>query len=117
MTVQTDLTGPFELTANTVNMLVAPSIGVYVLGTAVNETTLNCNYVGRYDVDVNRRLHEWIRVGKYPAFIYKHCDSVAQAYAEECRLYHKLTGLDNEIHPASPDFSRLTCSICGHRSR
>jgi len=118
MGIPTGLYGPYRLARNEIDARVSAALGVYALGNQVTEngTALVIRYVGRDDVDVNRRLKDWI--GSYEFFLYGHLPTAIANYEKECWLYHTFGGpagtLDNEIHPAKPKGSFVRCPMnCG----
>lgn len=115
MTIATGLFGIFELTEAGIDLHVGSAIGVYLLGELLKpDGSLHVRYAGRSDIDLNRRLKDW--VGSYYYFLYGHYSTVADAYNAECRFYHTFGGadgrLDNSAHPAKPR-SVSSCPVCG----
>src|SRR6266436_7641181 len=85
------------------------SPGVYVLD-KTSSGPFTASYVGRSDVDLNGRLHQW--VGKYKYFKACYFDSAKAAFEAECELYHALSPKDNTNHPARPSGSNWVCPRC-----
>jgi hypothetical protein len=110
------LTGPFELTHESIDARVTRrQAGNYALGW-VDGVTFNVEYVGRSDVDLNDRLHDWVDQG-YSHFKARYARSAKVAYMKECRNFHEFggtNGLDNDVHPDRPDGTRLQCPFCTH---
>lgn len=87
--------------------------GVY----ALDKTTgagFQVSYVGRADIDLNRRLKDW--VGKYKYFKFEYATSPKDAFEKECELWHDFGGpqgkLDNDKHPERPDETNWKCPKC-----
>ena len=101
---------PYRLTQEIVNGSVQRDrIGVYLLGLwTKTETDIGC--VGRSDTDLQGRLHD--RVGDDGQFRFRYMETVAEAFEEECRLYHEFDPPMNLIHPDSPDGMNLLCPVC-----
>lgn len=107
-----NLLGPYELTSNKVDAVVADkSIGAYALGTVKNGV-FYIYYVGRSDQDLNKRLKQ--HVGNYDDFKFEYYDSAKAAFEKECHLYHDFKPRDNDIHPRRPTGSNWKCPVCEH---
>ena len=105
-----DLSEHFALTDAMIDAKVTKkSPGVYVLD-ATSSGPFIVSYVGRSDVNLNSRLHDW--VGKYKYFKARYCDSAKAAFEAECELYHALSPKDNANHPARPTGSNWVCPRC-----
>jgi len=105
-----NMSGPFSLTEAEIDKQVTKkSPGNYALGEFKNNT-FNVSYVGRADVDLNKRLKDWI--GKYKQFKFSYADSVQAAFEKECNNYHDFNPPDNKIHPARPEGSNSKCPRC-----
>lgn len=109
----TGLTGPYSLTANSINSTVySDRIGCYALGSKGTDDTFYVSYVGRSDVDVNKRLHQ--HIGEDTHFKFGYFPSVKANYEKECQLFHDFPNTKNKVHPKTPEGqSWLTCPICG----
>lgn len=90
------------------------SPGVY----ALDKTTtggFQVNYVGRADVDLNKRLKAWVG-SKYKFFKFDYATSPKNAFEKECELWHDYGGpqgkLDNEKHPQRPNGTDWKCPRC-----
>lgn len=106
----------YPLNEATIDRLIQPNtIGNYVLGYQIGET-IQIEYVGRSDTDLNRRLHEHL-VDPYDAFMFNTQNTPEEAYIEECWNWHGCDGplgrLDNEIHPDRPEGCEEHCPVCG----
>lgn len=106
----------YPLNANTIDRLIQPNtIGNYVLGYRVDET-IQIEYVGRSDTDLNRDLHEHLD-DPYDAFMFSIQNTPTAAYIEECWNWHGCDGdqgkLENKIHPDKPEGCESTCPVCG----
>lgn len=112
MSIQHGMSGPYPLDKATVDRTVAQAKGVYALGKNVSQVSMTANYVGRSDVDLNERLKQWVDTRKYSSFMFKTVLTVKEAYERECELYHALSDLDNEVHPAQPAGTNYTCPVC-----
>jgi len=110
-----DMKGPFPLTENEIDRQVTrESPGNYGLGYKNDDDTFIVQYVGRSDVDVNNRLHDW--VGHYKQFKFSYAASSKEAFEKECRNYHDFGGsqkLENKVHPDRPNGTNLKCPVCG----
>ena len=103
--------GPFSLTEAEIDKQVAKkSPGNYALGEVRADKQFYVFYVGRADVDLNKRLKDWI--GKYTHFMFSYADSVQAAFEKECNNYHDFNPPDNKIHPARPEGSKSKCPRC-----
>ena len=98
----------YPLTPYSVSKVPA-KIGVYCLGNIENKKFV-VRYVGRDDVDIQRRLKEHITAIKgndeplYTHFKYLVCSTADEAYRLECKAYHSnRLEIDNKIHPAKPE--------------
>ncbi len=94
-------------------MLIPPlKIGVYLL---YKNTSDGCKliYAGRSDTDLSRRLcnHPLKNVATH--FEYYVCETAEKAYLLELAFFHAKSDLINQIHPAKPNNSEMTCPICG----
>lgn len=106
------LAGPYPLTDNGVNSAVTTtSAGVYALGRLINGI-FQIGYVGRSDDDVNRRLHDHVKLPD-PEFRFAYCGSAQAAFLAECELWHAYGGVRNPIHPARPKGAYYKCPVAG----
>jgi excinuclease UvrABC nuclease subunit len=91
------------------------SKGVYLL----SRNKSDYHYVGRSDDDLNDRLKKHVdethpkQIMEYKWFTYQVKSTNKEAYEAECKLFHKHTPPDNEIHPAKPDGTTYPCPIRG----
>lgn len=108
------LNGPYTLSGPRILATVSRySPGAYALGrTNSNDNTFLISYVGRSDTDVANRLQQ--HVGNYAQFKFDYFQSESAAYKKECQLYHDFDPPDNQIHPAKPEGSSLSCPVCGY---
>ena len=105
-----NMVGPFNLTEAEIDKQVTKkSPGNYALGD-VRDGTFYVDYVGRADVDLNKRLKDW--VGKYKQFKYSYAASAQAAFEKECNNYHDFKPPHNVIHPARPENSKSKCPRC-----
>ncbi len=105
------LFGPYALTHENIDLVVlGKGPGAYVLGPLNEDANLVVYRAGRSDVDLNRRLHDY--VGVYTAFKYAFSSSAKVAFEKECRLYHDFDPPDNAIHPDRPEGANWTCPCC-----
>ncbi len=99
-----DMQGSYPLTNESIDKNVEKGrIGNYALGDVDQKNVFIVKYVGRSDVDLNKRLKD--HVGSYPQFKFSYAASAKEAYAKELRNYNDFGGsdtLDNEIEPAKP---------------
>ena len=114
--VSLGMTGPYDLTPNKINAVVAQaSPGNYALGHK-SDDTFYVSYVGRSDSDVRGRLLSWAgKKSKYESFKYAYASSPKAAFEKECRNYHDFGGskkLDNGSHPDRPDGTDWKCPVC-----
>lgn len=104
------MTGNFNLSAAGIDAAVQyASPGVYMLG-YVSGGTFYVNRVGRSDVNLNSRLHDY--EGQYQHFQYAYCNSVRAAFDAECELWHQYGGANNPLHPARPEGKDWPCPRC-----
>lgn len=109
----TGLEGPFSLSNAGVDAAVKYlSPGAYALGDINSQNQFVVKYVGRSDDNVNSRLKDHVPE-PYLKFKFKYYDSAKDAYYKECALYHDFSPDGNEIHPAAPSESYLSCPVCG----
>lgn len=109
---QRGLHGPYPLTDAAINSnVLGMGPGAYALGASGSFTGISVQRVGRSDVDLNGRLHNY--VGEYSSFEYGFFDTPQAAFRKECELYHREKPADNIIHPDSPTGMALSCHICG----
>jgi hypothetical protein len=106
--------GPVHLAAVEVERRVPPGVpGAFALGYArPQEGAVFISFVGRSDVDLRGAV--LAHVGeRYTACFFLPLPSPAEAYAEECRLWHEMGGadLDSALHPVPP--GDHPCPICG----
>lgn len=104
------LSDPFVLTEAKIDETVRKtSAGVYVLD-STDTAPFVVSYVGRSDVDLNKRLKKW--VGTYQYFKAAYSSSPKAAFEGECHLYHDYEPSDNQVHPARPENSGWECPRC-----
>lgn len=104
------LSDVYRLTDDNINQVIKRiSPGVYVLD-KTSDGPFKTSYTGRSDVDVNKRLHDW--VGKYRFFRFAYSSSPKDAFEGECNLYHDYSPADNAVHPARPNGSGWKCPRC-----
>lgn len=108
--------GPYPLTSEEIEEEVTrASPGVYVLDKRNKEGTFTVNYVGRADVSVNKRLHQWVG-SKYKRFKFDYSSSPKAAFEKECEIYHDFSGpdgkMDNDVHPKRPEGTNWQCPRC-----
>ena len=105
--------GPFNLTKDEIDKRVTKmSPGNYGLGRVLNKT-FYVSYVGRADIDVNKRLKSWVE--EYKNFKFSFATSPKAAFEKECHNYHDFgesQELDNDKHPQRPDNTNWKCPIC-----
>jgi hypothetical protein len=71
-------------------------------------------YVGRSDTDVEFRMGQSFRQGRYDlTMTWYETTSARQAYLKECRLFHRHAPCDNTNHPAVPSGTNWRCPISG----
>lgn len=108
---ETGLHGPFPLNAPEINGEVTEkSPGVYALDRSHEHGPFHISYVGRSDSDLNARLHE--HAGKYKRFKYQYHGSPAEAFTQECGLYHEFNPPSTIAHPPRPLGSKWKCPQC-----
>lgn len=114
----------YELTEEKINEVVDSNrIGNYAYGYLNDEGIFIVRYVGRSDSDLRERLKHGLydnnpESAKYERFKFSYASSPGKAYEKECRNYHDFGGeegrLVNDVHPAKPQNSSLSCPICGN---
>jgi hypothetical protein len=106
--------GPVHLAAREVERKVPADVpGAFALGFArPQEGAVFISYVGRSDTDLRSAVLARVG-GRYTACFYLPVASAAEAYAEECRLWHEMGGtdLDSTDHPVPP--GDHPCPVCG----
>lgn len=105
--------GPYTLNESNINSIVdMNNIGAYSLGPLnTGGETLTVKRVGRSDVNLNKRLKDYI--GDYSHFVVRFCASVQESYETECKLYHKFNPSDNAYHPDKPTGTNYSCPVTG----
>lgn len=110
-----NMEGPHPLNDAEINKQVTGKFpGNYGLGHTNERGTFIVQRVGRSDVDVNDRLHDWVGK-KYKKFKYSYASSRKAAFEKECRNYHDFGGkekLDNKVHPDRPNGTDWKCPVC-----
>lgn len=105
------LQGPFPLTANGINAVVTlTSPGAYALGEVRSDGLFYIARIGRSDVDLNDRLHDY--EGQYSRFKCEYHATPKAAFEKECRLWHDFLPADNTYHPDRPAQTNWTCPVC-----
>ena len=105
------LKGPFRLSVEGIDVAVKKDTpGVFALGNIDNQGRFSLSKVGRSDDDLNDELRQFI--GSEVLFKFMYCRDSAEAFLEECRLFHQFNPRSNVIHPYRPAGSRLTCPYC-----
>lgn len=70
-------------------------------------------YIGRSDEDVQKRLLDHVRTGRYRFFWVEHIGTPDDAFHRECHLFHYYRRqLDNAIHPSRPKGCGDACPKC-----
>lgn len=109
------LTGSFPLTAAAIEKHVPKAgPGAFVLGFRTHDT-FTVQSVGRGDEDLAATLGALAAEGRYQAFKFVPAASAADAFAEECHLFHEFgeaRHLDNKSHPPRPAGANVTCPGC-----
>jgi hypothetical protein len=105
------LSGPFNLTKDGINSAVPnTSAGVYALG-YVQGNTFYIQRVGRSDVNLNKRIHDY--EGQYKQFKAAYSTSPYQAFLGECELWHEYgNSTNNPLHPDRPAGTDWKCPRC-----
>jgi hypothetical protein len=105
--------GPVHLAAVEVERAVpAGTPGAFALGYArPQEGAVFVSYVGRADTDLRAAVLSHVG-SRYTACFYLPLASPAEAYAEECRLWHEMGAgeLDSGDHPVPP--GDHACPVC-----
>lgn len=110
--VKLDNIQTFSLNTSVLNTLFSDGIiGIYYLGFVRNGKFL-IRYVGRSDCDLRRRLRQHTKIGRYTHFVYIRTKTIKEAYYLECREWHRLHNLDNDIHPDEPNYLNYSCPYC-----
>jgi len=105
------LSGPFALTKSGIDSAVTQSsAGVYALG-RTSGNTYYISRVGRSDVNLNGRLHDY--EGQYAQFKAAYSSSPYQAFLGECELWHEYGNTtSNPLHPDRPKDANWKCPRC-----
>jgi hypothetical protein len=107
----TGLFGPHDLTERVIDEIAtSKSIGNYACGYVNDASVFIVSYTGRSDSDLNGRLKQ--HVGKYKKFKYGYMQTAKDAFEKECSIYHDFSPPDNQVHPARPANTSLTCPRC-----
>jgi hypothetical protein len=106
-----NLSGPYALTNDGIDSAVKQtSAGAYALG-YLQGNTYYIQRVGRSDVDLNKRLHDY--VGDYKQFKAAYSSSPYQAFLAECELWHEYGNrTSNPLHPDRPNGTDWKCPRC-----
>lgn len=102
------LSGPYPI-SHVARYVLRNAVGVYVL----SRDGRTAAYVGRSDSDLQGRLLQSARQGRYTHFWFDDETSPMQAYKHECELYHTYNPPDNGVHPAVPPGTNWRCPILG----
>ncbi len=113
-----NMEGPYDLDKENIdNEITKTSAGNYALGYKDDKGGFAVCYVGRSDSDVKDRLMKHLDdKKKYTSFKFSYASSPKEAYEKECRNYHEwggCKGLENIIHPDSPNGITRKCPVCG----
>ena len=105
--------GPFSLGADVIRRLITrKTAGYYMLSRSKTPSgTWAFDYCGRSDADLASRLES--HVGNYSVFWYAEAANAREAYQAECRLWHKYSPRDNQVHPAAPANTGYKCPVPG----
>jgi hypothetical protein len=108
-----DFLGPVHLAAAEIAKRVPKGVpGTYALGYArPQEGAVYISFVGRSDTDLHGAVLDHVG-GRYTAFFYLPLATPADAYREECRLWHEMGAddLDSSGHPVPP--GDHPCPVC-----
>jgi hypothetical protein len=105
------LQGPYSLTSTGIaNSIPRKSAGTYALGKTENGV-FAIYYVGRSDDDLAARLQQHATKW-YPEFKFGYSENAKAAFEKECQLYHNFNPPDNDLHPARPVGTYLSCPAC-----
>ena len=106
----TGLHGPYTLDASNIDQKAEERLGAYALGYIGDDGLFYVQRIGRSDVNLNSRLHDYI--GDYRVFQFGHFQVARDAFNKECNLYHDFDPPDNKIHPDRPNGTKWTCPRC-----
>lgn len=110
----TRLRGPFRLSVEGIDLAVKKRTpGVFALGSIDHQGRFSLSRIGRSDANLNEELRRLI--GSEVLFKFSYCRDQAEAFLEECRLFHQFMPQSNVIHPYRPANTRLTCPYCQPR--
>ena len=88
------------------------SVGSYRLG-IFSEEQFDVLYFGRSDTNLQRRLLQHSKDGKFSHFTFELTDSLLEAYRLECRDWHmKIPFAKNCTHPFAPKRLPYACPYC-----
>jgi hypothetical protein len=99
---------PLRLTMQMIASVIPPRTkGVYVLFAADVDGRLECQYVGRSDTDLRRRLLRHPHRHASSHFLFEPCDTASEAYRSEVRAYRRFRPRLNLIQPAVHAAARI----------
>ena len=111
MTNNFGLAGAYPLVRESIQATVAAKrSGAYALGYLYNGV-FQVERIGRSDVDLARRLTDYI--GQYDSFMFVYETSPHTAFLKECSLFHAFETKNNPYHPDRPDDANWLCPHCG----
>ena len=109
-----DMKGPYSFTSESINKHVTQtSPGNYALGSAADKGFFIPKYIGRADVDIKKRLHNWIGMKNHFQFKFSYATSPKDAFLKECKNWHAFKPMENPDHPAKPENTDWRCPECG----
>lgn len=85
--------------------------GNYHLGKPGNTGDITPKYTGRSDACLRTELLARLNSHKHLShFSFSYASNAVSAYEVECQKYHKfIKQLENEIHPAKPEGTTVSC--------
>lgn len=104
----------YYLSLNSIDAYVTEtSPGNFALG-YVHDDTFIVRYIGRAEENLREELKTYID-STYQHFKFSYAPSSEEAFAKECRLYHRFGGskkLHNLTHPSRDNHLDWRCPVC-----
>ncbi len=109
-----NMKGPYTFNSESINTHVTQtSPGNYAIGLINDQGNFMPKYIGRADMDLNKRLQNWIGMKNHPHFKFSYALSPKDAFIKECENWHAFKPIENSQHPAKPLKEDWLCPECG----
>ena len=112
-----DMSGPYNLNEETVELLVENKIGNYALGYVDKNNTFIVRYVGRVDTaNLSKRIKDHIEeYDDCDKFKFSYAKTSKEAFEKECINFHDFGGMEgslhNSNHPDKPNNTNYKCPV------